>query len=251
MREPQAASTLDALRQFLTPPRRRRVASAVATMLAMSAIHPAIVQAQIRRPADVRPDHGWWFSGGASAVTLTDITDGASNSTWRFGSDPLWQFRATIEKALDEFTTLGVAVGYGPVDVMLSSITTGANPNLPDACQAGCSASTELWTGMAQFRSGGGPRFHTLFEASGGGTAFRSFKTRAEAIPIPGIKSGLDVSGTLGAGFGFPLSRDMVISVVQDFGIGFHATTGLPEGTSRTWRVRNTRAALRFKFGGR
>ena len=57
--------------------------------------------------------------------------------------------------------------------------------------------------------------------------------------------------GTLGAGFAYSRSNTMVVSLVQDFGIGFHDKTGLPEGAGRTWRMRNTRASLRLKFGGR
>ncbi len=251
MREPQAASIRGALRHVLALSPRRVATMCLATMLAVSMITPACARAQIRRPVDIGPNFGWWLSAGAGAAIVTDITDGASQSTWRFGSDPLLQYRATLEKALDEFTTLGVAAGYGVVNVALSNIASGTNTTLPAACQVSCLATTEMWTGMAQFRSGGGSGFHTLFEASGGGTAFRSFKTRSDALAIPGIKSSFDLSGTLGAGFGYPLSRSMVLSLVQDFGIGFHTKTGLPQGTSRTWRVRNTRAALRLKFGGR
>jgi hypothetical protein len=38
---------------------------------------------------------------------------------------------------------------------------------------------------------------------------------------------------------------------VQDYGIGFHTKTDLPDGVGRSWRVRNTRASLRMHFGGR
>ncbi|MBL0170641.1 MAG: hypothetical protein IPP90_07900 [Gemmatimonadaceae bacterium] len=261
MREPQAASTLGIVRHAwrrVSPPFRRRTGVhrigtfAVATMLAIGALMPTCLQGQIRRPVDTGPNYGWWLSGGAGSASIsTDITDGVSRSKWHFGSDPLWQYRATLEKAIDEFTTLGIAAGYGPVDVLLSSIAGGANGKLPAACQVSCAATTELWSGMVQFRSGGGTGFHTLFEASGGGTAFRNFKTKTDAIAIPGIKSSLDLSGTLGAGFGYPLSPGMVIALVQDFGIGFHTKAELPEGTGRSWRMRNTRASLRIRFGGR
>jgi hypothetical protein len=30
--------------------------------------------------------------------------------------------------------------------------------------------------------------------------------------------------------------------------MGWHSKADLPEGTSRTWRMRNTRASLRFAF---
>ena len=223
----------------------------VAIMLITSVIVPASAEAQIRRPVDTGPNYGWWISGGASAVTVADITDGASKSRWHFQTDPILQYRATLEKALDEFTTLGVAAGYGTASLDLTSIATGPNAKLPTACQVSCAASSEVWTGMAQFRSGGGTGFHTLFEASGGGTVFRKFTTTTDAIAVPGIKSSFDLTGTLGLGFGYPLSRSMVIALVQDYGIGFHSKAELPDGVGRTWRVRNTRASLRMHFGGR
>ena len=251
MRAPQAESTRGTRRRSQPQSQRSIVALCASTLLATSVLASVNAHAQIRRPIETGPSYGWWLSGGVAAVSITDITDGASNSSWHFGPDPLWQYRATLEKALDEFTTLGIAAGYGQANVVLTSIAAGTNTRLPSTCQVTCAATTELWTGMVQFRSGGGPGFHTLFEASGGGTAFRGFKTKDDAIAIPGIKNSFDISGTLAAGFGYPLSRSMVISLVQDFGIGFHTKTDLPEGTGRSWRMRNTRAALRFKFGGR
>lgn len=247
MREPQATSTLGALLPALKGP-RRQLTAAVFVVLALC---PVALPAQIRGGPPVAPSSGWWVSGGAGALVLTDITDGASQTRWRFGSDPLWQYRASLEKALDDFTTFGVSAGYGRVPLTLLPITPDSNAVLPSVCLTSCAATTELWTAMAQFRSGGGPGFHTLFEASGGSTVFRNFATRDSAIAIPGIARSLDLSGTLGAGFAYTLSNTMVVSVVQDFGIGFHAKTDLPEGTGRTWRVRTTRASLRLKFGGR
>lgn len=211
------------------------------------------LQAQIRGPAPARkgPDYGWWFSGGANAVYVSDIHDGASNTVWKFGSDPLWQFRGTLEKALDEFTTIGITAGFGNIDVYLSPLNADSASVLPATCATNCSAATDMWTVMGQFRSGGGRGFHTLFEASGGGTSFRNFAVRSDASPIAGIPNSIDISGTIGAGFGYTLSHDLIVSVVQDIGMGFHSKTDLPDGTSRTWKMRNTRASLRFKFGGR
>ncbi|MCC6245010.1 MAG: hypothetical protein IT353_19360 [Gemmatimonadaceae bacterium] len=242
MREPQATSTLGTFRTTTL------VGAALALLCVAT---PTTSGAQIRGSAPRAPQYGWWISGGASAVTLTDITDGASQTVWRFGKDPLWQYRATIEKALDEFTTIGVSAGYGRVNVGISSVGGLVNASLPTSCDTGCAATTELWTGMAQFRSGGGPGFHTLFEASGGATVFRGFKTQTDAIAIPGIARSLDLSGTLGAGFAYALTPGFVVALVQDFGIGFHAKADLPEGAARTWRVRNTRASIRMSLGGR
>ena len=128
------------------------------------------------------------------------------------------------------------------------------SPALPAACTTGCDAQTQLWSLMGQFRSGGGGGFHTLFEAAGGMTGFRDMRVRADSTGAAGIALGpakgqYDLSGTLGAGFGYGLSSHLHIALVQEFGMGWHATTDLPDGIGRTWRVRTTRASLRFGFG--
>jgi len=225
----------------------------IAWLLAIGAVVPHDVSAQIRGapPRPAPSSTGWWLSGGAGAMVIGTIADGRSQSRWEFGNDPLWQYRASIEKVLDPFTTLGISAGFGEVPLRIAPLGPDSSAALPSVCQTACAASAELWTVMAQFRSGGGTGFHTLFEASGGGTLFRNFQTKTDAIALAGIPRSFDLSGTLGAGFAYPLSNTMVISLVQDFGIGFHAATDLPEGTGRTWRVRTTRASLRLKFGGR
>jgi hypothetical protein len=222
----------------------------------------APLSAQIRggrAPAASAPST-WWLSGGAGASVITDVNDGATQSTWRFGSDPRWTARGSIEKAIDDFTTLGVAASYGKVDVTISPFvlavpavpTTGtstASTPLPASCIAGCAAQTQLWTLMAQFRSGGGSGFHTLFEANGGVTGFRNLRTKDSiAVAIGKPAGSIDLTGSLGAGFGYPITQGMVVALVQDFGIGFHSKADLPSGTGRTWRVRTTRASLRIRF---
>jgi hypothetical protein len=224
----------------------RRVAAA-AFLLGSTA---SVLSAQIRGRAPVRPDYGWWFSGGASGVVLGAINDGATQSRWDFGSDPLWQLRGTLEKGLDEATTLGVSVGYGVVDLTVTPFRTVSIPEAPQIpCANGCQAQTELWTLMGQFRSGGGAGFHTFFEAQGGVTGFRNLRTRdSTQAKIGATSQQFDLSGTLGFGFGYTLSQGLAVALVQDFGIGWHSKADLPEGLSRTWRVRNTRASLRFAF---
>ena len=107
---------------------------------------------------------------------------------------------------------------------------------------------------MGQFRSGGGSGFHTYFEAAGGVTGFRDMRVRPDSTGLAGVPLGpargqYDLSGSLGAGFGYGLSSHLHLSLVQEFGMGWHAKTDLPDGVARTWRVRTTRAALRFGFG--
>ena len=256
MREPQATSALGAGRRLLNRvmdlPRRRVVAVLAATTLTASVLCPARAHAQFgRQQAPSAPSFGWWLSAVGAAVTIRDISDGASQSLWSFGTDPTWQGRASIEKALDEFTTIGIVGGYARTSLMIRPLAGGDSTKLPEACQTECPSSAEIWTAMAQFRSGGGEGFHTFFEANGGATAFRNFKTKSDGLPITAIKNSVDLSGTVGLGFGYSLSPSKVLTLVQDVGIGLHSKDGLPEGTSRSWKSRTTRVSLRLKFGGR
>jgi hypothetical protein len=179
------------------------------------------------------------------------INDGASGARWDFGTDPRWQVRGTLEKALDNATTLGVSAGYGVVDVNVSRFTVpglvAPDPRL--VCLDSCEAQVETMHLMGQFRSGGGPGFHTFFEAQGGVNGFRNLRTRdSTATPIGPSTLQMDLAGSLGFGFGYSLSPGLVLGLVQDFGMGWHAKDNLPSGTSRTYRTRATRASLRFKF---
>jgi len=190
-------------------------------------------------------------SGGAAGVVMGAISDGASGKRWSFGSDPLWQLRGTLEKALDVATTLGISAGYGVVDVNVSRLEgTGVVDPFPGAvCVDACDAQLETWQLMGQFRSGGGPGFHTFFEAQGGVNGFRNLRTRdSTAAPIGPSTTQMDFAGSLGFGFGYTLSPGLVLGLVQDFGMGWHSRENLPSDASRTYRTRATRATLRFKF---
>ena len=255
MSEPQARSTLGTCWRTVCAPLPTVVQrlAAVVGVLALAAA-PLAAQLRGRGPTSSSGPSTWWFSGGAGAPSISDISDGPTRSVWHFGPDPLWQYRGTLEKSLDEYTTLGVAAAYGKVDLTVTPLvgadtTHAAASPLPASCAVSCAAQTQLWSLMGQFRSGGGSGFHTLFEASGGVTAFRGMHTRDSlslAIGKPG--GAVDLTGTLGAGFGYPITQGMVIAVVQDFGIGFHTKSDLPSGVGRTWRVHTTRASLRFSF---
>jgi hypothetical protein len=190
----------------------------------------------------------WWLSGGANAVTLTDILDGRSNARWELGPDPRWQFRAALERQVDPTLAVGASVAYGNVDLFLSRLD-GAGPPLPDVCAASCETTADLWSVLAHFRTGGGARFRGILEGAAGFTSVRNVKAVPGGVALPGIGGGWDPTATLGGGFGFALASDVEVNLVQDIGIGWHSAEALPRGTSRTWRVRTTRFALRFGLG--
>lgn len=235
-------------------PRRAAAATLLALLgLLASTATPAAAQIRGRPPVGGQmrgPNYGWWFSGGAAGIVMGGINDGATGRRWDFGPDPVWQFRGTLEKATDPASTIGLSAGYGVVDVNLSRLSgTGVLDPLPGAvCPDSCAAQVETWQLMGQFRSGGGPGFHTTFELQGGANGFRNLRTRDTREAIGSSDLQIDLAGSLGFGFGYTLSPGMVISLVQDFGMGWHAKDNLPDGTSRTYRTRATRAALRFRF---
>ena len=221
---------------------------------------PASAQIRGSRPRPIEPSYGWWFSGGANAVVMNEVRDGRSNTLWQFGSDPLWQFRGTLDKALDQSSTLGISAGYGVVDVTMQpynlanrlATTPVANTVASSCAGADCLAQTEMWSAMGQFRSGGGQRgFQTLFVLSGGVNAYRNFRVKATGDSIPGLSSmRTDLAGTIGGGVAYALGSGTAIELIQDFGIAWHSKEGLAEGDGRTYRSRTTRAGLRFHFGG-
>ena len=252
MREPQARSTRGTCRrsQSVTLP-------TLVLLCVLSAIAFLPLGAQLRGRSASQRGAGWWLSAGGGSANVAQINDGATQSRWLFSTDPLWQLRGTLEKGIDEATTIGVAASFGKADLIVERFppSTSGTPRvatvpLPTACQISCAAQGELWSLMAQFRSGGGAGFHTSFEAAGGVTGLRNLRTRDTASVLIGKASGtMDVSGTIGFGVALPLSRHFVLSLVQDFGLGLHAKTNLPDGASRYFRTRTTRAALRIGLG--
>lgn len=241
----------------------RRRWSLALLALSVAATRPATAQIRGSRPRAIEPNYGWWFSGGANGTVVNDIIDGQSNTRWKFSSDPLWQFRGTLEKALDPNSTFGLAVGYGVVDVNLSPYGTSpvlasgtgvtvANTVASGCAGSGCLAQTEMWSAMGQFRSGGGTRgFQTLFVLAGGANAFRNFRVKASGDSIPNLgQMRTDLAGSIGGGVAYALGSGTAIELIQDFGIGWHSKTGLNEGDGRTYKSRTTRAGLRFRFGG-
>jgi hypothetical protein len=237
-------------------PRSRAWLRLAVPAVAASAFAASPLPGQIRgRPVGGSPGQApranWTVSGGASAIVMGDINDGASRSQWRFGPDPLWQLRGTLEKALDGVSTIGVAAGYGVVDLLSVPFPNNgvvAPVGESAVCLGGCEAQTELWSLMGQFRSGGGPGVHTVFEAQGGVNAFRNLREQATGVSFGATGMQIDVVGALGVGAGVTLSQGVALTLVQDFGMGWHSQQALPTEAARTYRTRSTRATLRFSF---
>ena len=200
---------------------------------------------------------GWWLSGGATVLGLGPVPDGVSGSQWDFSGDPRWTVRGTLEKAIQPTTTLGIGLNYGTVDLRYQPLP-GAPAPVPDpeqseavtACRtAGCGAQLDFGGLHAVLRGGGAAEgVYQIVEATGGVNAFRNVRTREDGTALPAGTT-LDLTAGIGYGIGFALDRDLHIAFVQDWGIAWRARDGIPEGTGRTYRVRNSRLTLRYGLG--
>ncbi len=228
-------------------------------LLVLLTLASAPLPAQLRGGGPVRSTgpNGWWFSGGAVVAGLGPVNDGPSGSTWDFGGDPRWQLRGTLEKAIQPTTTLGIGVNFGNVDFAYRPLPGAAVPDLTPVTppsvalcvSSGCTGQVDLWGIQGVLRGGGGAEgLYQIVEATGGVTGFRNMRAKSDGSPLP-VTNAMDINVGIGYGLGFALASDFHVAFVQDFGIAWHRGESLPEGTGRTYRVRNSRMTLRYGFG--
>jgi hypothetical protein len=217
------------------------------------------VAAQLRGGGPVRSSGTpkWWFSGGAAVAGVGTVSDGPSGSTWDFSGDPRWQVRGTLEKALQPTTTLGLGLNFGNVDFNYRPLPGAGVPDAPPdepasvaACRsAGCTGQMDLWGVQAVLRGGGAAEgLYQIVEATGGVMGFRGLRAKLDGAPLP-VENTVDINVGIGYGIGFALDTDFHIAFVQDWGIAWHRSDGLPEGVGRTYRTRNSRITLRYGLG--
>jgi hypothetical protein len=237
----------------------RPALAVLSAALFMSLAVPACAQVRggggARRPA--YGSNAWWVSGGATLLGLGPVPDGVSGSQWDFSGDPRWTVRGTIEKTIQPTTTFGIGVNHGTVDLRYQPLP-GAPPVTPDPeageelarCRtAGCAAQLDFGGVQAVLRGGGADEgLYQIVEVTGGVNAFRNVRSRTDDTPLP-AGTILDLTAGLGYGLGFALSRDLHLAFVQDWGIAWRTRDGLPDGTGRTYRTRNSRVTLRYGLG--
>jgi hypothetical protein len=191
----------------------------------------------------------WWFTGGGVAAQLSDINDGRTQSTWSFGSDPLWQFRGAVERSVQDNFAVGASVAFGNVDLVVIP-RNAENPSIPDTCARLCPSTMDLTQAFLTFRAGTPRRgFGSSLEGGVGVTSFRNLRTKAGAEPIENFKSSMDFTAVLGGGLHYGFTDDFHVTLAQEFGIGFHSKDGIEAGSSSTFRPRITRFGLRYGFG--
>ena len=225
----------------------KRLLFAVVTCLAIA---PAAHAQFPRYPGVAEP--AWWLSGGIGAFNGQGVNDGATQSVWDFGQKTSWQYRASLEKSIQNQSSIGIVGTFVHVPFTYSSATTGAGGGVVGGVGCGsCAAHLDMMSLAAQFHSGGGVGFHQVLEASLGATAYRNLKRDSDGAALAPSNGNTDWSFDLGYGFGYGLSPNSEITLVQDYDLVLHESTGLPSGVSNTNTVRTIRLALRYGFGSR
>jgi hypothetical protein len=201
----------------------------------------------------------YWLSGGVGTFNAQRVHDGGSNSTWDFGQKTSWQWRASIEKAIQNQSSIGIVGSFAHVPFTYQDNRVYNIPNaagcpisgctpITDRCT--CAAHLDVMSLAAQFHAGGGTGFHQVIQIAIGATAYRNLKSDA-GMKLDPAGGDLDGSFSLGYGFGYGLSSNSEITLVPDYALILHQSTGLPSGTSNTNTIRSIRMALRYGFGAR
>lgn len=180
-----------------------------------------------------------WVDLGLGVYSANGISDGATNSTWDFGNGTDWQYRAALEKELQNQFSLGGVVTYVNVPFVYSG------PN----CGGGCDAHLDLTSVGASFHAGGGQGLHQVIEVSAGAAFYRNLTRDSDKFKLAPTGGNTDPFFTFGYGFGYTFNPTMQLSIVQDYGLALHERTGLTNDQSNTLTQRTTRLNFRMGFG--
>ena len=229
---------------------RRILISALMTF----AIAPAASAQFPNFPRAAEPSY--WIGFGAAAFNGQGVNDGATQSSWDFGQRTSWQYRASLEKAIQNQSSIGIVgtLVHVPFTYRSTAIVPAVLP-CPSCGTTGgttcssCAAHLDMMGLAAQFHSGGGTGFHQVLDASLGATAYRNLKRDSDGGSLAPVDGNVDWSFAFGYGFGYGLSSSTEITLTQDYGLVLHESTGLPSGTSNTNTLRLTRLGVRFGFG--
>jgi hypothetical protein len=203
--------------------------------------------AQRRIPGIRTAEPATWLSAGIGFFTGNGVNDGATQSTWDFGSSTNFQYRASLERSIANQSSFGVVGTYVRIPFIYSS--TALVP--PAESCTRCEAHLDMMSLSATFHAGGGLGFHQVIEGNAGMAWYRSLTRDSDGAALAPTGGNLDPIFSFGYGFGYGLSQSTQINLVQDYGIALHEKKGLATGVSNTNTVRALRLTARFGFGSR
>ena len=221
-----------------------------ANLLALIATSVLAARAEgqiIRNPPRV-PEPRGWVSLGVGLLQPWRVRDGTTDSQWEFGNAV--QYRVSLEAPMQYQTMLGLAVGFARVPltyVPLQLISTSS-------CGASCDADATVTQLLATFHAGGGRSTIGLFqviELGAGATLYSGFRQRATGDRLPPTTVDPDFTIGIGYGFGYTISPEMQVTLVQDFALTLHQRENLTGGDNTLSQQYVTRVGLRMGLGAR
>ncbi len=191
----------------------------------------------------------YWVSGGAGTFNAQGVNDGSTSSVWDFGQKTNFQYRASLERSIQNQSSIGVAASFVNAPITYSS--TGSGSTSGGTTCGSCAAHVDVMTLMAMFHSGGGTGFHQVLEFGAGATAYRNLKRDTDKAALAPSGGNIDPTFGLGYGYGYGLSPNTEFMVVGDYQLILHESKNLPSGVSNTNTIRSIRIGLRYGFGSR
>ncbi len=169
------------------------------------------------------------------------IVDDATQSTWDFDAGIAWA--GTVERNVSRDIAVGLAWQYARLPLAYRSLSqTGP-------CTPGCGAdATVAYAGVLGRYGGGGLGFQRILELSVGAMRYGSF----EATPGSGggrlaPESGnIDFAVGVGGGFGYGISQDWQVMIVQGAMNTIHERSQSPSGAGRITQHYSTRVGVRI-----
>lgn len=181
----------------------------------------------------------FYFSAWVGYAQNPVVDDGSTGSSWDFGSGP--QYRATLEYALGNESTLGVAGTYARTPLRYSD-----NGTTSGGC-GDCDADATVQSLMALFHLGGRPGFHQVIELGAGIKQYRDFQARTTKVTLP-PSNDTDFAFAVAYGFGYGLGGTTALQLVQEYASAIHQREGLPGNARSNSQQYVTRLGLRFGF---
>jgi hypothetical protein len=222
----------------------KRIALAAALLLASVPVDAQIYDNRRNKEPSI------WVSAGIAAFSADGINDGSTGSAWDFAGTNA-QYRASIEKAIQNQTSVGITLGY--IDMPFTyygGALVGGDAVGPNSC-AQCDAHMKIYSLGLSLHVGGGLGFHQVLEASAGVNHYRDFKRDADGGALEPLDGNTDPAFSFGYGFGYNFSKSQEIFAIQDYGLALHERTGLQNNQSNTLTTRTTRIGYRMGFGAR
>jgi len=194
-------------------------------------------RAQIGRQPPRAPEPKTWMSLSIGVMDLSDVHDGSTQSDWQFGNAV--QYRVSLEMPIQNQSTIGLMGSFARVPLTY----------IADGGVGVADADATVSQLMATFHAGRSAiGFHQIIDISLGATGYSAFRARASGARLPPRQLDADLSGGIGYGFGYALSPDMQITLVQEGFVTVHQRTGVAGGENTLGRQFVLRLGTRFGF---